>query len=33
MGKIKETFRSPLCSMEDKNKESLLAEMKHVGLL
>jgi 4-hydroxy-tetrahydrodipicolinate synthase len=33
MGKIKETFRSPLCSMEDINKESLLAEMKHVGLL
>lgn len=33
MGKIKETFRLPLCSMEDKNKEALLAEMKKIGLL
>lgn len=33
MGKIKETFRLPLCSMEDKNKEALLAELKKVGVI
>lgn len=33
MGKIKETFRLPLCTMEDKNKEALLAELKKVGVI
>lgn len=33
MGKVKEVFRLPLCSMEDKTKESLVAEMKKVGLI
>ena len=33
MGKIKEEFRSPMCSMEDANKERLLAEMKRMGLI
>lgn len=33
MGKLKEVFRLPLCSMEDKTKEALLAEMKKVGLI
>ncbi len=33
MGKIKEEFRSPMCSMEDANKERLLAEMKNLKLI
>ncbi len=33
MGKIKETFRLPLCTMEDKNKEALLTELKKVGVI
>lgn len=33
MGKVKEVFRLPLCSMEDKTKEALVAEMKKVGLI
>lgn len=33
MGKISEVFRLPLCEMEDKNKELLLAEMKKVGII
>jgi len=33
MGKIKETFRLPLCTMEDKSKEALLVELKKVGVI
>lgn len=33
MGKISESFRLPLCSMEDKNKELLLAEIKKIGIV
>ena len=33
MGKIEEVFRLPLCSMEDKNKEMLLNEMKKLGII
>ncbi len=33
MGKVNEVLRLPLCSMEDKNKEVLISELKKVGIL
>jgi len=33
MGMITEAFRSPMCSMEDSNKEKLVAELKNLGLV
>ena len=33
MGMIKEAFRSPMCPMEDANKEKLVAELKSLGLV
>jgi 4-hydroxy-tetrahydrodipicolinate synthase len=33
MGMIKEAFRSPMCSMEEGNKQKLVAELKDLGLI
>ncbi len=33
MGMIKEEFRSPMCSMDDANRDMLLAEMKNLKLI
>jgi len=33
MGMIKESFRSPMCPMEESNKEKLVAELKKLGLV
>ena len=33
MGMVKEAFRSPMCTMEEANKEKLVAELKALGLV
>ncbi|NPA36935.1 MAG: 4-hydroxy-tetrahydrodipicolinate synthase [Chlorobi bacterium] len=33
MGMIKEAFRSPMCPMEDVNRDKLIAELKELGLV
>ncbi len=33
MGMIKEEFRSPMCRMDDENREKLIAEMKNLKLI
>ncbi len=33
MGLIKESFRAPMCPMEEGNKQKLIAELKNIGLI